>query len=80
MRRWLLFAWLLSGIWLAASCEASEAGSLELVFLWPDGAPDFADPSLPWTGFRDTGRGASLSPYGLLALTKRKSTHFRTAP
>jgi len=41
---------------------------------------DFADPSLPWTGFRDTGRGASLSPYGLLALTKRKSTHFRTAP
>jgi len=41
---------------------------------------DFADPSLPWTGFRDTGRGASLSPYGLLALTRRKSTHFRTAP
>jgi acyl-CoA reductase-like NAD-dependent aldehyde dehydrogenase len=41
---------------------------------------DFADPSLPWTGFRNTGRGASLSPYGLLALTKRKSTHFRNAP
>ena len=41
---------------------------------------DFADPSLPWTGFRNTGRGASLSPYGLLALTRRKSTHFRAAP
>ena len=41
---------------------------------------DFADPALPWTGFRNTGRGASLSPYGLLALTKRKSTHFRAAP
>ena len=41
---------------------------------------DFADPSLPWTGFKDTGRGASLSPYGLLALTRRKSTHFRAAP
>ncbi len=37
---------------------------------------DFADPRLPWTGFRDTGRGASLSMYGLLNLSRQKSTHF----
>ena len=41
---------------------------------------DFADPSLPWQGFKDPGRGASLPPYGLLALTRRKSTHCRAAP
>lgn len=39
---------------------------------------DFLDPALPWTGVKDTGRGASLSHYGLLQLTQLKSMHLRT--
>ncbi|MEC9071561.1 MAG: hypothetical protein VX938_04240, partial [Myxococcota bacterium] len=31
---------------LVTGCESTEPGSLELVFQWPDGAPDFADPTL----------------------------------
>ena len=42
MGRKALFACLFAGIWLTAGCEATEAGSMELVFSWPDGAPDFA--------------------------------------
>ena len=38
---------------------------------------DYLDPALPWTGWRDSGRGSTLSRYGFLNLTKRKSVHFR---
>jgi len=38
---------------------------------------DFLDPALPWTGVKDTGRGATLSRYGLLQLTQLKSMHLR---
>jgi len=39
---------------------------------------DYLDPALPWCGVKDTGRGATLSHYGLLNLTKIKSIHLRT--
>ncbi len=39
---------------------------------------DYCDPGLPWTGVKDTGRGASLSKYGILQLTRLKSMHLRT--
>ena len=38
---------------------------------------DYCDPGLPWTGVKDTGRGCSLSKYGLLQLTRLKSMHLR---
>ncbi|NUM54494.1 MAG: aldehyde dehydrogenase family protein [Candidatus Hydrogenedentes bacterium] len=38
---------------------------------------DYCDPGLPWTGVKDTGRGASLSHYGFLQLTRLKSMHLR---
>ncbi len=38
---------------------------------------DYCDPALPWTGVKDTGRGCSLSRYGLLRLTRLKSMHLR---
>lgn len=38
---------------------------------------DYLDPALPWTGVKDTGRGATLSHYGLLQLTQLKSMHLR---
>jgi len=38
---------------------------------------DYCDPGLPWTGVKDTGRGASLSKYGFYQLTRLKSMHLR---
>jgi acyl-CoA reductase-like NAD-dependent aldehyde dehydrogenase len=39
---------------------------------------DYLDPALPWTGVKDTGRGATLSRVGYEALTRPKSYHLRT--
>ncbi len=39
---------------------------------------DYLDPLLPWTGVKDTGKGMSLSKYGFIPLTRRKSFHLRT--
>ncbi|MCE9521983.1 MAG: aldehyde dehydrogenase family protein [Alphaproteobacteria bacterium] len=38
---------------------------------------DYLDPALAWTGVKDTGRGASLSPIGFEMLTRPKSYHLR---
>jgi acyl-CoA reductase-like NAD-dependent aldehyde dehydrogenase len=38
---------------------------------------DYLDPALPWTGWKDSGRGVSLSRYGYLHLTRRKGLHLR---
>jgi acyl-CoA reductase-like NAD-dependent aldehyde dehydrogenase len=38
---------------------------------------DDVDPSLAWTGVKDTGRGASMSRLGFEALTRPKSFHLR---
>ena len=39
---------------------------------------DYLDPALPWTGVKDTGRGATLSRYGFHNLTRLKSMYLRT--
>ncbi len=38
---------------------------------------DYLDPALPWTGVKESGLGSTLSRYGYLHLTRRKSVHFR---
>jgi acyl-CoA reductase-like NAD-dependent aldehyde dehydrogenase len=38
---------------------------------------DTLDPSLPWTGWKESGLGSTLSRYGFLHLTRRKSVHLR---
>lgn len=38
---------------------------------------DVLDPYLPWTGMRDSGKGASLSKHGFRAVTKLKAWNFR---
>lgn len=38
---------------------------------------DYLDPALPWTGWKESGLGSTLSRYGFLGLTRRKSIHFR---
>lgn len=38
---------------------------------------DYLDPSLPWTGARNSGIGTTLSRYGFYHLTRRKAIHLR---
>ena len=38
---------------------------------------DYLDPALCWTGCKETGRGAALSPLGYLSVTRPKSYHLR---
>jgi acyl-CoA reductase-like NAD-dependent aldehyde dehydrogenase len=38
---------------------------------------DFLDPGLPWSGWKDSGRGVSLSALGYESLTRPKAVHFR---
>jgi acyl-CoA reductase-like NAD-dependent aldehyde dehydrogenase len=38
---------------------------------------DYLDPALVWTGVKDTGKGAALSPIGYRNLTRPKSFHLR---
>lgn len=38
---------------------------------------DYVDPSLAWTGVKDTGRGASLGRFGFEAVTRPQSFHLR---
>jgi len=40
---------------------------------------DYLDPALPWSGWKDSGHGVSLSALGLDALTRPKAVHFRLA-
>jgi acyl-CoA reductase-like NAD-dependent aldehyde dehydrogenase len=39
---------------------------------------DYLDPSLPWTGWKESGLGSTLSHWGFAQLTRRKSIHFRS--
>jgi acyl-CoA reductase-like NAD-dependent aldehyde dehydrogenase len=38
---------------------------------------DYLDPALPWSGWKDSGRGVGLSALGFDALTRPKAVHFR---
>jgi len=40
---------------------------------------DYLDPALPWSGWKDSGRGVSLGALGFDALTRPKAVHFRLA-
>ena len=38
---------------------------------------DYLDPSLPWIGVKDSGKGHALSEFGFDAFVRYKSKHFR---
>ncbi len=38
---------------------------------------DTLDPALPWTGVKDSGKGATLSHLGFLHLTRPKAINFK---
>jgi acyl-CoA reductase-like NAD-dependent aldehyde dehydrogenase len=66
-----------AAIWTSDTDAAERIGErLETGTVFMNRA-DYLDPGLAWTGVKDTGRGASLSPLGYLALTRPKSYHLR---
>ena len=68
---------LTASVWTSDPGRAERLGAqLEVgtVFL---NRCDYLDPQLPWSGWKDSGRGVSLSRYGFLPVTRRKSWHFR---
>jgi len=68
---------LTASIW-TSDAEAAERIGAEIetgtVFM---NRCDYVDPGLPWTGVKNTGRGAALSVLGFHALTQPKGYHFR---
>ena len=68
---------LTASIWTSDSQRAERLGSqldTGTVFM---NRCDYLDPSLCWTGRKDTGRGAALSQLGYQALTRPKSYHLK---
>ena len=69
---------LTASIWtqdLAAAAEIGDAIETGTVFM---NRCDYLDPSLAWTGVKNTGRGCTLSSFGYDALTRPKSFHLRS--
>jgi acyl-CoA reductase-like NAD-dependent aldehyde dehydrogenase len=68
---------LTASIWTADTDRAAEIGAeLETGTVFMNRC-DYLDPALPWTGCKETGRGAALSHLGYLSLTRPKSYHLR---
>ncbi len=68
---------LTASIWTADSDHAAALGDridTGTVFM---NRCDYLDPALVWTGVKETGRGAALSPIGYGHLTRPKSFHLR---
>ncbi len=68
---------LTASIWTADAGRAARVGAEVETGTFFMNRCDYVDPALPWTGVKDTGRGCSLSRYGFLQLTRRKSMHLR---
>jgi acyl-CoA reductase-like NAD-dependent aldehyde dehydrogenase len=68
---------LTASVWTKSPARArSFAERLEAGTIYQNRC-DFLEPALPWTGVKDSGRGSTLSRYGFLHLTRRKSMNFR---
>ena len=66
-----------ASIWTADENAALNIGSkLETGTVFMNRC-DYLDPTLVWTGVKDTGRGKSLSVYGYDAVTRLKSYHLK---
>ena len=68
---------LTASIWTSDPVRAARVGARVETGTFFMNRCDYLDPALPWTGVKDTGRGATLSKYGLLQLTQLKSMHLR---
>ncbi|HLK40890.1 MAG TPA: aldehyde dehydrogenase family protein [Polyangiaceae bacterium] len=70
---------LTASVWTSDRARASWfAASLECGTVFMNRC-DYLDPALPWSGWKDSGRGVSLSAVGFEGLTRPKAVHFRLA-
>ena len=68
---------LTASVWTADLAAAAHLGAqIETGTVYANRC-DYLDPGLAWTGVKDTGRGASLSPLGYETLTRPQSFHLR---
>ena len=68
---------LTASVWTTNEVAANRIGNQVDTGTWFMNRCDYLDPALAWTGVKDTGRGASLSPIGYEMLTRPKSYHLR---
>jgi len=68
---------LTASIWTADIDAAKRIGDDVETGTWFMNRCDYLDPALTWTGVKDSGRGAALSPVGYEYLTRPKSYHLR---
>ncbi len=69
---------LTAAVWTEDEAAAISIGDLVETGTWFMNRCDYLDPALPWTGIKDTGRGATLSRVGYEFLTRPKGHHLRT--
>ncbi len=68
---------LTASLWTADSERAARIGRrIETGTVFQNRC-DYLDPALCWTGCKDTGRGAALSPLGFHSVTRPKSYHLK---
>jgi acyl-CoA reductase-like NAD-dependent aldehyde dehydrogenase len=69
---------LTAAVWTEDEAAAISIGDRVETGTWFMNRCDYLDPALPWTGIKDTGRGATLSRIGYEYLTRPKGHHLRT--
>ncbi len=68
---------LTASLWTKDSARAARIGrQIETGTVFQNRC-DYLDPALCWTGCKDTGRGAALSPLGFHSVTRPKSYHLK---
>jgi acyl-CoA reductase-like NAD-dependent aldehyde dehydrogenase len=68
---------LTASIWTRDVDAAMRIGDQVETGTWFMNRCDYLDPSLAWTGVKDSGRGCTLSSLGLESFTRPKSFHLR---
>jgi acyl-CoA reductase-like NAD-dependent aldehyde dehydrogenase len=68
---------LTASVWTTSAARADRLATALVAGTIFQNRCDFLEPSLPWSGARDSGLGTTLSRWGFLHLTRRKSLHFR---
>jgi len=68
---------LTASVWTADTDRAAWIGDRVQTGTFFMNRCDYLDPTLVWTGVKDTGRGAALSKIGYESLTRPKSYHLR---
>ncbi len=71
---------LTASVWTADAGRARAIGRRLRVGTVYMNRCDYLDPMLPWIGVKDSGRGLSLSRWGIQELTRAKSYHLRLSP